>query len=246
MQAQEIQTGGHVVQSMKWNNQLIYKQRLPFDTYIYQGRSNQSPPFDFPVTPYLDFSGLNPDNAESDSNIDFTYSNKKKWSSDHDMYYETELLFKRTGTLSGYTGSHLPYFKINLPPGQSLRITMGVEKYQYYGTNVSYWNHYIFYSEKLLAPSNLTKLIKYDGYISANTDCYVRDFENSGSLYQEYLNNNIIVPFPSGVTTISNSTDDKKSFYIYFCINGWGNESESLGGYKNFGLGQITLERMVA
>ena len=124
---------------------------------------------------------------------------------------------------------------------------MGVEKSQYYGTNVSYWNHYIFYSEKLLAPSNLTKLIKYDGYISANTDCYVRDFEKSGSLYQEYLNNNIIVPFSNdGIATISNPTDNKKSFYVYFCINGAGSESGSLGGYKNFGLGQITLERMVA
>lgn len=246
MQAREIQTGGHVVQSMKWNNQLIYKQKLPFDTYIYRGRTNNSPPFDFPITPYLDFSGLNPDNKESDSNIGFSYTNQMKYPNDNSMYYSTgELLFKRSGALSGYIGSHLPYFKINLPPGQSLRITMGVEKSQYYGTNVSSWNHYLFYSEKLLSPSNLTKLIKYDGYISANTDCYVRDFENSGSLYQEYLNNNIIVPF-NGITTISNPTDDKKSFYVYFCINGWGNDSGSLGGYKNFGLGQITLERMVA
>lgn len=247
MQAQEIQTGGHVVQSMKWNNQLIYKQRLPFDTYIYRGRLNYNPPFDFPVTPYLDFSGLNPDNKESDSNIGFSYSNKVKYDNDYDMRYGTgELLFKKTGALSGYVGSHLPYFKINLPPGQSLRITMETEKSQYYGTNVSSWNPYLFYSEKLVAASNLTKLIKYDGYVSENTDCYVRDFENSGSLYQEYLNNNIIVPFPSGVTTISNPTDDKKSFYVYFCINGTGNDSGSLGGYKNFGLGQITLERMVA
>ena len=244
MQVREIQTGGHVVQSMKWNNQLIYRQKLPFDSYIYKAASNQY--FSFPVTPYLDFSGLNPDNKESDSNIDFSYSNRMKWSSDHDMYYQTELQFKKIGAISGYIGSHLPYFKINLPPGQSLRITMGTEKYQGYGTNVSAWNYYIFYSEKLLAPSNLTKLIKYDGYISANTDCYVRDFENSGSLYQEYLSNNIIVPFNNGVATISNPTDDKKSFYVYFCINGWGNDSGNLGGYKNFGLGQITLERMVA
>ena len=246
MQAREIQTGGHVVQSMKWNNQLIYRQRLPFDSYIYKGKANSNPPFDFPVTPYLDFSGLNPDNKESDPNIGFSYTNRKKYDSDYDMGYQGELQFKNGGALSGYVGSHLPYFKINLPPGQSLRITMGTEKYQYYGTNVSSWNCYIFYSEKLLAPSNLTKLIKYDGYVSANTDCYVRDFENSGSLYQEYLNNNIIVPFPNGITTISNPTDDKKSFYVYFCINGTGNDSGNLGGYKNFGLGQITLERMVA
>ena len=245
MQAREIQTGGHVVQSMKWNNQLIYKQRLPFDTYIYQGRLNQYPPFDFPVTPYLDFSGLNPDNKESDSNIGFSYTNRKKYDSDYDMYYQSELQFKKTGALSGYVGSHLPYFKINLPPRESVKVTMEFERYQGYPTNTSRWNHYLFYSEKLVAASNLTRLIKYDGYISENTDCYVRDFENSNSLYQEYLNNNIIIPFSSNVT-ISNPTDENKSFYVYFCINGHGDDSGNLGGYKNFGLGQITLERMVA
>lgn len=245
MQILELQTGGNEVESMRWNNQILYRQRLPFDTYIYQGRKDYSPPFEFPVTSYLDFSGLDPNNVESDSNVGFSYSNRTNYN-DYDMYYSRgELQLKKSGSLTGKVGSQIPYFKITLPPRESVKVTMEFEKYQKYGTNVSSWNYYLFYSEKLIAASNLTKLIKYDGYISENTDCYVRDFENSNSLYQEYLNNNIIIPFSSNVI-ISNPTDDKKSFYVYFCINGTGNDSGSLGGYKNYGLGKITLERMVA
>lgn len=243
MQILELQTGGHKVESIRWNNQILYKQRLPFDTYIYQGRKDYSPPFEFPVTSYLDFSGLDPNNVESDSNVGFSYSNRTNYN-DSDMYYgRGELQLKKSGSLAGEVGSQIPYFKITLPPRESVKVTMEFEKYQRYSTNVSHWRYYLFYSEKLVAASNLTKLIKYDGYISENTDCYVRDFENAGSLYQEYLNNNIIIPFSSGIVTISNPTDENKSFYFYFCINGGGNESS---GYKNFGLGKITLERMVA
>lgn len=247
MQILELQTGGHKVQSMRWNNQIIYRQRLPFDTYIYQGRANRNPPFDFPVTPYLDFSGLNPENKESDSNVEFMYRNRYKYSTDYDMgFAKGELQLQKVSSLSGYVGSHLPYFKISLPPMESLKVTMDMESYGNYPTNASSWQTYLFYSEKLVAASNLTKLIKYDGYVSANTDCYVRDFENSGSLYQEYLNNNIIIPFYNYVT-ISNPTDEKKDFYFYFCVNGHGNDpSADYHYYKNFGLGKITLERMVA
>jgi len=157
-----------------------------------------------------------------------------------------ELQLQKLGSLSGYVGSHLPYFKISLPPMESLKVTMNMESYGNYPTNASSWQTYLFYSEKLVAASNLTKLIKYDGYVSANTDCYVRDFENSGSLYQEYLNNNIIIPFYNYVT-ISNPTDEKKDFYFYFCVNGHGSyPSADYHYYKNFGLGKITLERMVA
>ena len=35
MQILELSTGGHKVESMKWNGETLYRQRLPFDTYVY-------------------------------------------------------------------------------------------------------------------------------------------------------------------------------------------------------------------
>lgn len=59
MQILELSTGGHKVESMKWNGETVYKQRLPFDTYVYT--ANASTPFDFSTYDFLDFSHLNPE-----------------------------------------------------------------------------------------------------------------------------------------------------------------------------------------
>ena len=60
MQILELSTGGHKVESMKWNGETLYRQRLPFDTYVYT--ANASTPFDFSTYDFLDFSHLNPEN----------------------------------------------------------------------------------------------------------------------------------------------------------------------------------------
>lgn len=253
MQILELSTGGHKVESMKWNGETVYKQRLPFDTYVYTASANT--PFDFSTYDFLDFSHLNPDLIVASGDVDATYSERRKYDSDYDMSWERELHHHYYGSLptSKKISSYLPYLKVTLPPGEKLKVTFRFQAAQGFGTNETHWDYYLFNSEHLVVNEGMNKLVKYDGYSSSTPDCITEQFPNTGSLYQEYLNAGIINAYPFGDSVYSvngqsmiveNTGDVNKDFYFYFGFSGYSGRSAS-ASYKAFATGEIRFERMV-
>ena len=256
MQILELSTGGHKVESMEWNGETLYKQRLPFDTYVYTANANT--PFDFSTYDFLDFSHLNPDLIVASGDVDATYSERRKYDSDHDMYWERELYHHYYGKLppGKKISSYLPYLKVTLPPGEKLKVTFRFQAAQGFGTNESYWYYYLFNSEHLIVNEGMNKLVKYDGYNSSTPDCITGQFSNTGSLYQEYLNAGIINAYSFGSSgslytldgysmIVENTGDTNKDFYFYFGFSGYRTLGSSSYSYKAFATGEITFERMV-
>ena len=254
MQILELSTGGHKVESMKWNGETLYRQRLPFDTYVYTASANT--PFDFSTSEFLDFSHLNPELIVPSGDVNATYSERIKYSSDYDMNWPRELHHHYYGDLpyGKKISSYLPYLKVTLPPGEKLKVTFRFQAAQTFGTNVTHWDYYLFNSEHLVVNEGMNKLVKYDGYNSATPDCVTSQFPDTGSLYQEYLNAGIINAYSFGSNVYSsdlnsmiveNTGDVNKDFYFYFGFSGYSGMGTSSYSYKAFATGEITFERMV-
>lgn len=254
MQILELSTGGHKVESMKWNGETLYRQRLPFDTYVYT--ANARTPFDFSTYDFLDFSHLNPELIVASGDVDATYSERVKYSTDYSMNWERELHHQYYGTLpyGKKISSYLPYLKVTLPPGEKLKVTFRFQAAQSFGNNEAHWDYYLFNSEHLVVNEGMNKLVKYDGYNSSTPDCITEQFPNTGSLYQEYLNAGIINAYPFGSSLYSlngfsmiveNTGDVNKDFYFYFGFSGYSGMGTSSYSYKAFATGEIRFERMV-
>ena len=255
MQILELSTGGHKVESMKWNGETVYKQRLPFDTYVYTASANT--PFDFSTSEFLDFSHLNPDLIVASGDVDATYSERRKYDSDYDMNWPRELHHQYYGNLpfGKKVSSYLPYLKVTLPPGEKLKVTFRFQAAQSFATNESHWDYYLFNSEHLVVNEGMNKLVKYDGYNSSTPDCITAQFLDTGSLYREYLNAGIINAYSFGSGRIyasdlnsmivENTGDINKDFYFYFGFSGYSGMGTSSYRYKSFATGEITFERMV-
>lgn len=254
MQILELSTGGHKVESMKWNGETVYKQRLPFDTYVYTANANT--PFDFSTYDFLDFSHLNPDLIVASGDVNATYSERRKYDSDYDMNWPRELHHQYYGNLplGKKVSSYLPYLKVTLPPGEKLKVTFKFQAFQNFSSNEAHWDYYLFNSEHLVVNEGMNKLVKYDGYNSSTPDCITAQFLDTGSLYREYLNAGIInaYSFGSSIYTsdlnsmiVENTGDINKDFYFYFGFSGYSGMGTSSYRYKSFATGEIRFERMV-
>jgi len=260
MQISELSTGGHKVQSMKWNGETLYQQGLPFDTYIYSTNSSLSTPFDFSTYDFLDFSHLNPKLVVASGDVAATYAERVNDSnySDRYMNWPRELHHHFYGSLGkdgkpNTMSSYLPYVKVTLPPGIKMKVTFRFQAFGNSNASSVYWRYYLFNSEHLVVNEGMNKLIKYEGYNSSTADCATAQFSETGSLYKEYLNAGIINAYsfgssiyPSDLNSmiIENTSGNNKDFYFYFGFSG----ESGFGAQaveKAFATGEIRFERMV-
>ena len=199
-----IQTGGHKVDQLRWNNQLLYKRQietLPFTTHIFNGsdvnRFTDQVMDESIYRPnkYLDFTGL-----WSDENL---YNDKS---------YTRYRIFSRTGNSSdplcagirignsgSWKGGPIIYFKILIPEGEGVQI----DWYQAGNASTNYISYgnwdtkiYFFWSNYYLIGQDRRSGLNYN-YVengktfSENAHMPI-NFPNSDSLFQYYRDKGII------------------------------------------------------
>lgn len=204
MQISELSTGGHKVDELRWNNQILYKRQietLPFDTYTFHASYVNSLPevsVDeelYKPNKYLDFSGLLVDeNVYNENNYTY-YRVFMRTTSASDPLCAGNRIKSDGGRVNG----PIIYFKILIPEGESVRVdwVQAGRKEQTYTSWTSYEKRlYFFWSNYYLLGQNRRAGLNYN-YVeegktfSANANMPL-NFENSDSLFQYYKNKNIL------------------------------------------------------
>lgn len=205
MQIDGIQTGGHKVDQLRWNNQLLYKRQietLPFTTHVFNGSdvnySTTGQEMDetiYKPNKYLDFTGL-----WRDANLDagtVTYKRFRQTDSSSGPFFAGIRINNSGG--SSWKGDIILYFKILIPEGESVQIDWyqggrDVTNYINYGSYKT--KFYLFWSNYNLIGENKRSGLNYN-YIeegktfSENAHMPI-NFKNTDSLFQYYRNQGII------------------------------------------------------
>ena len=202
MQIDGIQTGGHKVDQLRWNNQLLYKRQietLPFTTYVFNGSDGYTTSDQeideaiFKPNKYLDFTGLWRDANLEEGSVSYRYFQKEDTS--------TSPLFAGirigTGYDSSWKGDIILYFKILIPEGEGVQIDWhqgGVtDTTNLYNSDVKF---YLFWSNYNLLGGNRRSGLNYnyvkDGTTFTENAHMPINFKNTDSLFQYYRNQGII------------------------------------------------------
>ena len=170
MQISELSTGGHKVDELRWNNQILYKRQietLPFDTYTFHASYVNNLP-EVPVdeelykpNKYLDFSGLLVDeNVYNENNYTY-YRVFMRTTSASDPLCAGNRIKSDGGRVNG----PIVYFKILIPEGESVRVdwVQAGRKVQTYTSWSSYEKRlYFFWSNYYLLGQNRRAGLNYD------------------------------------------------------------------------------------
>lgn len=226
MQIDGIQTGGHKVDQLRWNNQLLYKRQtetLPFTTHVFNGsdvNDNTDQEMDeaiYKPNKYLDFTGL-----WRDTNLDtgtgaFATTYKRFWRRNN-----TNAGIKIINNWdSSWKGDIILYFKILIPEGEGVQIDwhQGVTTdYKYIGKGYSDDDvkFYLFWSNYNLLGENRRSGLNYnyvkDGTTFTENAHMPINFKNTDSLFQYYRNQGIIHTPSFPVLEDSTYWDDIKNW----------------------------------
>ena len=203
MQIDGIQTGGHKVDQLRWNNQLLYKRQietLPFTTYVFNGsdvNTTSSAQMDeaiFKPNKYLDFTGFWRDANLEEGSVAYRYFRQK---ASYSSPVFAGIRINNGG--SSWRGDIILYFKILIPEGESVQIDWyqgGVSNYDY----INYGNYdvkfYLFWSNYNLLGENRRSGLNYnyvkDGTTFTENAHMPINFKNTDSLFQYYRNQGII------------------------------------------------------
>lgn len=202
MQIDGIQTGGHKVDQLRWNNQLLYKRQietLPFDTYTFHGSDVNSLEGEqemdeaiYKPNKYLDFTGL-----WRDTNLDTgTWATYKLFRKNDSPLAGIRI---NTGYDSSWKGDIILYFKILIPEGESVQIDWyqgGVFDQNYIDDGSYDVKFYLFWSNYNLLGENRRSGLNYnyvkDGTTFTENAHMPINFKNTDSLFQYYRNQGII------------------------------------------------------
>ena len=207
MQIDGIQTGGHKVDQLRWNSQLLYKRQietLPFTTHVFNGSDVNSLEAEqemdeaiYKPNKYLDFTGL-----WRDTNLDTgtwaTYKRFRKTNNTNDPLFAGIRI--NTGFDSSWKGDIILYFKILIPEGESVQIDWnqgGVADQHSIGDLGNYdVKLYLFWSNCNLLGENRRSGLNYnyvkDGTTFTENAHMPINFKNTDSLFQYYRNQGII------------------------------------------------------
>lgn len=204
MQIDGIQTGGHKVDQLRWNNQVLYKRqvdRLPFTTHVFnssdvnQFTDQEMDEAIYKPNKYLDFTGLWRD-ADLDAGT-VTYKRFRQTDSSSSPLF-AGIRINRYST-SRWRGDIILYFKILIPEGESVQIDWyqggrSVSNYINYGSFDT--DFYLFWSNYNLIGENRRSGLNYN-YVEDGTtfteDAHIPiNFKNANSLFQYYRNQGII------------------------------------------------------
>lgn len=205
MQIDGIQTGGHKVDQLRWNNQILYKRQietLPFTTHTFNGSDvnysvteQEMDEAIYKPNKYLDFTGLWRD-ADLDAGT-VTYKRFRQTDSSSTPLFAGIRINNSGG--SSWKGDIILYFKILIPEGESVQIDWyqggrDVTNYINYGSYKT--KLYLFWSNYNLIGENRRSGLNYN-YIeegktfSENAHMPI-NFLNNDSLFQYYRNQGII------------------------------------------------------
>lgn len=204
MQIDGIQTGGHKVDQLRWNNQLLYKRQietLPFTTHVFNGsdvNDNTDQEMDeaiYKPNKYLDFTGLWRD-TNLDTGTQATYERFRKTNKTSDPLFAGIQIDSSTWNTS-WRGDIILYFKILIPEGEGVQIDWhqgGASHWDYHGN--SDVKFYLFWSNYNLLGENRRSGLNYnyvkDGTTFTENAHMPINFKNTDSLFQYYRNQGII------------------------------------------------------
>lgn len=201
MQIDGIQTGGHKVDQLRWNNQILYKRQietLPFTTHTFNGSdvnvtySEQMDEAIYKPNKYLDFTGL-----WRDADLQAGYRRFRQTDSSSSPLFAGIRINNSGGKT--WKGDIILYFKILIPEGESVQIDWyqggrNLTNYINYGTYER--KFYLFWSNYNLIGENRRSGLNYnyveEGKTFSENAHMPINFLNSDSLFQYYRNQGII------------------------------------------------------